>query len=227
MSCASASGRRRCSISRGDTLGVDGGIMVTGSHNPPDHNGFKMMLGKKPFFGDDIQRLGSDRRRRRLRRRARHGRASSRCSTPMSTGCCRIIDGGARACRSPGMPATAPPARSLQRLIARLPGEHILLNETIDGHFPGASSRPDRARRTCVQLQEAVAARLRSRHRLRRRRRPHRRGRRQGPHPLGRPVHGRAGARRHRARSRARRSSPTSRRARSCSTRSRASAASR
>ncbi|HKS89290.1 MAG TPA: phosphomannomutase, partial [Stellaceae bacterium] len=24
------------------TLGVDGGLMVTGSHNPPDHNGFKL-----------------------------------------------------------------------------------------------------------------------------------------------------------------------------------------
>jgi pyruvate,water dikinase len=31
---------------------------VTGSHNPPDYNGFKMMLGKKPFFGQDIQALG-------------------------------------------------------------------------------------------------------------------------------------------------------------------------
>src|SRR6266700_796346 len=40
------------------TLKVDGGIMVTGSHNPPDHNGFKMVLGGKPFFGKAIQRLG-------------------------------------------------------------------------------------------------------------------------------------------------------------------------
>src|SRR5262249_30226737 len=40
------------------TLGVDGGMMVTGSHNPPDHNGFKLVLGGKPFFGDAIQRLG-------------------------------------------------------------------------------------------------------------------------------------------------------------------------
>src|SRR6185312_13321785 len=39
------------------TLGVDGGIMVTGSHNPPDHNGFKMVLLGKPFFGEAIQRL--------------------------------------------------------------------------------------------------------------------------------------------------------------------------
>src|ERR1700730_16694066 len=40
------------------TLQVDGGIMVTGSHNPPDHNGFKLVLGGKPFFGEAIQKLG-------------------------------------------------------------------------------------------------------------------------------------------------------------------------
>src|ERR1700740_2828794 len=40
------------------TLGVDGGIMVTGSHNPPDHNGFKMVFRGKSFYGAAIQRLG-------------------------------------------------------------------------------------------------------------------------------------------------------------------------
>jgi phosphomannomutase len=35
-------------------LHCDAGIMVTGSHNPKDHNGFKMMLRDRPFFGDDI-----------------------------------------------------------------------------------------------------------------------------------------------------------------------------
>ena len=38
--------------------GADGGVMVTGSHNPPTHNGFKMMIGRKPFFGADIKNLG-------------------------------------------------------------------------------------------------------------------------------------------------------------------------
>lgn len=38
-------------------LGADGGIMVTGSHNPPDYNGFKISFGKSTLFGDDIQEL--------------------------------------------------------------------------------------------------------------------------------------------------------------------------
>src|SRR5215471_5979431 len=40
------------------TLAVDGGIMVTGSHNPPDYNGFKLVLQGKPFYGAAIRRLG-------------------------------------------------------------------------------------------------------------------------------------------------------------------------
>ena len=39
-------------------LAADGGLQVTGSHNPPSHNGFKMMLGKKPLYGAQIQELG-------------------------------------------------------------------------------------------------------------------------------------------------------------------------
>ncbi|HEY2824285.1 MAG TPA: phosphomannomutase/phosphoglucomutase, partial [Gemmatimonadales bacterium] len=36
-------------------LNVDGGIQVTGSHNPPEFNGFKMTLGGEPVYGDTIQ----------------------------------------------------------------------------------------------------------------------------------------------------------------------------
>ncbi len=38
-------------------LDLDGGIMVTGSHNPSEYNGFKISFGKTTIFGDDIQTL--------------------------------------------------------------------------------------------------------------------------------------------------------------------------
>ncbi|MET3135809.1 phosphomannomutase/phosphoglucomutase [Undibacterium sp. GrIS 1.2] len=40
-----------------NTLGAASGIMVTGSHNPPDYNGFKMVLAGEAIYGDAIQSL--------------------------------------------------------------------------------------------------------------------------------------------------------------------------
>src|SRR5690606_1728147 len=37
---------------------VDGGIQITGSHNPANYNGFKMVLQGRPFFGEQIQEIG-------------------------------------------------------------------------------------------------------------------------------------------------------------------------
>ncbi|NBY19004.1 phosphomannomutase/phosphoglucomutase [bacterium] len=36
---------------------VDGGIMITGSHNPPEHNGFKVVVGPSTIHGDEIQEI--------------------------------------------------------------------------------------------------------------------------------------------------------------------------
>ncbi len=37
----------------------DASIMITGSHNPPEYNGFKITIDKQPFFGEDIYALGA------------------------------------------------------------------------------------------------------------------------------------------------------------------------
>jgi phosphomannomutase/phosphoglucomutase len=38
-------------------LNLAGGIMLTGSHNPPEYNGFKLSVGKQTIFGEEIQRI--------------------------------------------------------------------------------------------------------------------------------------------------------------------------
>jgi phosphomannomutase/phosphoglucomutase len=50
---------------------LDGGIQITGSHNPPDENGFKMMLGKGSLYGADIVELRTTIEKQSFRRVAK------------------------------------------------------------------------------------------------------------------------------------------------------------
>lgn len=46
-----------CYFSTFEIAGVDGAVQVTGSHNPPEYNGFKISVGKSTIFGAEIQKL--------------------------------------------------------------------------------------------------------------------------------------------------------------------------
>ncbi len=136
---------------------ADGGIMVTGSHNPPDYNGFKFMLGINPFFGEQIQELGAlaaappefsgelGQADRRTVFEAYVARLAATYEAP----------NGLRVAWDAGNGATGD---ALVALAARLPGEHILLNETIDGTFPVHHPDPTQPE-NLEQVIEAVATR--------------------------------------------------------------------
>jgi len=143
-------------------LSADGGIMITGSHNPPDHNGFKMMLGGKPFFGPDIQRLGEVAARGAF---AGNGEAAESSEISVDEPYLDIL-AAAYDVASEGEPQGAQlkvawdagngaAGEIMVRLTQRLPGTHILLNETIDGSFPSHHPDPTVAE-NLAQLQDTV-----------------------------------------------------------------------
>jgi phosphomannomutase len=138
------------------TLGVDAGIMVTGSHNPPDHNGFKFVFQGKSFYGTAIQRLGDT--ALGLGAAAKRTRGLVQSHAIREEYIARVArdyhgDRPLTVAWDAGNGATG---EVVQELTARLPGRHVLLNETIDGTFPAHHPDPT-IPENLVQLQEAVA----------------------------------------------------------------------
>ena len=136
MSSASGSGLLLMLYFAAATLGVDGGLMVTGSHNPPDHNGFKMVMLGKPFFGPAIQRLAQTRRDAGTRLRTRGGIVTQR--TVFADYLDRIqhdYDGAKllKVAWDPGNGATGDADRGADPGAA---GRTMLINTKIDGTFP-------------------------------------------------------------------------------------------
>jgi len=121
-------------------LPTDAGVMVTGSHNPPDYNGIKMMIGHGPFWGDRIRELGAI---------ANAGDFETGEGTAISSS---VFDDyverlnrdmsslpSLKVAWDAGNGATGD---VLTRIAGMLPGEHILLNEVIDGTFPAHHPDP-------------------------------------------------------------------------------------
>jgi phosphomannomutase len=135
-------------------LETGGGIMITGSHNPPDYNGFKMMLGHGAFFGDQVQELGRIAKAGSWRE-GKGGEESHDIRQVYTERLARDYEAGKglRVAWDCGNGATGDIMPGLARL---LPGEHILLNETVDGTFPVHHPDPTVAK-NLVQLQDAVA----------------------------------------------------------------------
>ena len=137
------------------TLGVDGGIMVTGSHNPPDYNGFKFVLGGKPFYGAAIRALG-DTALGLGAPAASRGRVEERPIRDAYVDRVAQDYDGSRALTVAWDPGNGATCEVVQQLTARLPGRHVLLNAVIDGRFPAHHPDPT-VPENLVQLQEAVA----------------------------------------------------------------------
>ncbi|WP_119166398.1 phosphoglucomutase/phosphomannomutase PgmG [Algihabitans albus] len=134
-------------------LPADGGIMVTGSHNPPDYNGFKMMLASGSVFGSQIQELGQ----RAAEGRFVEGQGSEERSDLMTAYVDRLLRDfkGAHNLKIAWDGGNGAAGDAMRALTKRLPGEHILLNAEIDGTFPAHHPDPTVAK-NLEQLIETV-----------------------------------------------------------------------
>ncbi len=124
---------------------VEAGIQITGSHNPPNYNGFKMGFQGRPFFGADIAKLGE----LSAAGNWTDGAGSVTSLDIIGQYVERMLEGlsgidtaalaGLKVGWDAGNGAAGP---ALEALAARLPGEHHLLFTDVDGHFPNHHPDP-------------------------------------------------------------------------------------
>ena len=124
---------------------VDGGIMITGSHNPANYNGFKMVFQGRPFFGKDITELG----RRSAAGEWSDGTGSVTNRDVVEAYLAKMltaldgIDPAHLSTLKVGWDAgNGSAGEVLEKLTAQLPGEHHLLYTEVDGNFPNHHPDP-------------------------------------------------------------------------------------
>jgi len=125
------------------TEDVDGGIQITGSHNPPDYNGFKMVFQGRPFFGADIQAIGEMAAAGDWESVDSGSEGTAQSIDIVDAYVDRLVEGFAGGAFRVGWDAGNGAAGTvIEKLTARLPGEHHLLFTDIDGHFPNHHPDP-------------------------------------------------------------------------------------
>jgi phosphomannomutase len=139
---------------------VQGGIQITGSHNPANYNGFKLVFEGRPFFGADILELG----KMAAAGNWDSGAGGSETREIMDEYIDRLVQGLAgldpaglarlKIGWDAGNGAAGP---ALEALVARLPGEHHLLYTEVDGNFPNHHPDPTEEK-NLADLKALVAA---------------------------------------------------------------------
>lgn len=134
-------------------LGTDGGVMVTGSHNPQDYNGFKMTMMGKPFFGSDIQSLAPI---------AASGDFVSGAGSVDETDLREVYAqrlaeefSPTRMARIAWDPGNGAAGEVLNMMCGLIAGHHHVINGVVDGSFPNHHPDPTVAE-NLVQLQDHV-----------------------------------------------------------------------
>jgi phosphomannomutase len=136
-------------------LKADSGLMITGSHNPPQDNGFKMAWADGPLYGAAITDLG---------KRAAEGSWSQGVGSihqhpeVMAAYVARVLqDAPKKAVNAGWDPGNGAAGAVIDAIVGALPGRHIIINGTVDGTFPAHHPDPT-VDANLLQLRALVAA---------------------------------------------------------------------
>ncbi len=120
-------------------LDVEGGIQVTGSHNPADYNGFKLLLKGRSVFGQEIQAIGE----RAALGAWSEGRGTVEEVDIRGAYVDRLLEGfSGKAYRIGWDCGNGAAGPILDMLVERLPGQHFTIFTKVDGRFPNHHPDP-------------------------------------------------------------------------------------
>ena len=123
----------------GVTLKCNGAIQVTGSHNPPTHNGFKIVMNGQSFFGEDIQQLGAISAAGLMQADGGTVTQTAVFESYVARLLQRADAGDLSVVWDCGNGAAGPATAAIAD---KLSGEHQVLFADIDGHFPNHHPNP-------------------------------------------------------------------------------------
>ena len=134
-------------------LPADAGLMITGSHNPEQYNGVKMVIGGQPFWGPDIQKLGQ----LIAEGDFESGAGVAHEHPVMDAYIERVLKdfSGDKPLTVAWDTGNGVSGDAIRALTAKLPGEHVLINIEIDGTFPNHHPDPT-VEKNLEQLKEVV-----------------------------------------------------------------------
>ncbi len=135
----------------------DGAIMITGSHNPPEYNGFKMVLQNKSVFGEMIQEIG------RIAAAGDWSEGEYGTETTLDIREDYInrlfkdfVPNAKKNLRVAWDAGNGATGAVLRDLVNKMPGSHFILYDDVDGDFPHHHPDPT-VDKNLIDLQKCVA----------------------------------------------------------------------
>ena len=120
-------------------LKTDGAIMITGSHNPSNYNGFKMTVGGKSLYGKEILRLSGYEKKGLIKK----GSVKKfKIENSYILEITKDIDHSKQDLKVVWDTGNGAAGNIITKILKLLPGKHFLLNSKIDGTFPNHHPDP-------------------------------------------------------------------------------------